>query len=387
MGAHQVRRESLGRGRAHGRRRRRDRRAAGLSRRLVRLVAAGAARGARRRRDPGAVRAGPRRQEPQGDQDAGSPGAAGPARRADHEPQVRGREGGEVPPRGRVPRARHRAGRPAPRRRPAGARARRRGPRRRRARHGRRRRVSGPGLVGRRRARAADGRHPRGHAQPLRPRHRPRPRRRGRRPGRLRRRPGADHRPRGRERPCVRQQRLSGPVRRDRELPRVSRQQAGGHAVGAAGDARARQRPFDLRFDTPDGARQEGAHVIQVSNGPYGTTPTTLTSRPRLDTGELGVLTLVVPDAASATRAVAAVATSKPQIYEGYKTWSAPAFEVTSGAPDPGRPRRRVARAGPAAGVPLAAGRAAAAPAQARDRLLTGRARHAPARPRASCGA
>ncbi len=94
-------------------------------------------------------------------------------------------------------------------------------------------------------------------------------------------------------------------------------------------------RPFDLRFDTPDGERQEGAHVIQVSNGPYGTTPTTLTSRPWLDTGELGVLTLVVPDAASATRAVAAVAASKPEIYEGYKTWSAPAFEVTSGAPIP----------------------------------------------------
>jgi diacylglycerol kinase family enzyme len=93
--------------------------------------------------------------------------------------------------------------------------------------------------------------------------------------------------------------------------------------------------PFDLRFDTPDGGRQTGAHVIQVSNGPYGTTPTTLTSRPRLDTGELGVLTLMVPDAASATRAVAAVATSKPELYEGYMTWSAPAFEVTSGAPVP----------------------------------------------------
>jgi len=93
--------------------------------------------------------------------------------------------------------------------------------------------------------------------------------------------------------------------------------------------------PFDLRFAMPDGERHDGAHVIQVSNGPYGTTPTTFTSRPRLDTGELGVLTLVVPDAAGATRAVAAVATSRPELYEGYKTWSAPEFEVTSGAPIP----------------------------------------------------
>ena len=94
-------------------------------------------------------------------------------------------------------------------------------------------------------------------------------------------------------------------------------------------------RPFDLRFVTPDGEEHDGAHVIQVSNGPYGTTANTLTSRPRMDTGELGVLTLAVPDAASATRAVAAVATAHPEIYEGYKTWSAPAFEVTSGAPIP----------------------------------------------------
>ena len=30
--------------------------------------------------------------------------------------------------------------------------------------------------------------------------------------------------------------------------------------------------PFDLRFTTPDGVEHDGAHVIQVSNGPYGTT-------------------------------------------------------------------------------------------------------------------
>jgi diacylglycerol kinase family enzyme len=93
--------------------------------------------------------------------------------------------------------------------------------------------------------------------------------------------------------------------------------------------------PFDLRFATPDGEVHEGAHVIQVSNGPYGATATTLTSRPRLDTGELGVLTLVVPDAASATRAVAALATARPELYDGYRTWSAPEFEVASGAPVP----------------------------------------------------
>jgi diacylglycerol kinase family enzyme len=91
--------------------------------------------------------------------------------------------------------------------------------------------------------------------------------------------------------------------------------------------------PFDLRFTTPDGDRQEGAHVIQVSNGPYGATPGGVTSRPRLDTGRLGIFSLVVPDAVSATRAIAALTTARPELYPGYKTWSAPTFEVRSASP------------------------------------------------------
>jgi diacylglycerol kinase family enzyme len=91
--------------------------------------------------------------------------------------------------------------------------------------------------------------------------------------------------------------------------------------------------PFDLRFTTPDGVEHEGAHVIQVSNGPYGTTTGGITSRPRLDTGRLGVFSLVVPDAVAATRAIAAMATATPALYEGYLTWATPTFEVTSASP------------------------------------------------------
>src|SRR4029077_7077115 len=40
---------------------------------------------------------------------------------------------------------------------------------------------------------------------------------------------------------------------------------------------------FDLRFEAPDG-HHDGAHVIQVSNNPYGDTLATIGSRPRLDT-------------------------------------------------------------------------------------------------------
>jgi diacylglycerol kinase family enzyme len=91
--------------------------------------------------------------------------------------------------------------------------------------------------------------------------------------------------------------------------------------------------PFDLRFTTPDGVLQEGAHVIQVSNGPYGTTTGGITSRPRLDTGQLGIFALVVPNAVAATRAIAALTTATPALYEGYLSWAAPGLEVTSAGP------------------------------------------------------
>lgn len=91
--------------------------------------------------------------------------------------------------------------------------------------------------------------------------------------------------------------------------------------------------PFDLRFTTPDGVNHEGAHVIQVSNGPYGTTAGGMTSRPRMDTGRLGVFSLVVPDALAATRAIAALTTAQPALYEGYLSWATPTFEVASSSP------------------------------------------------------
>ena len=78
--------------------------------------------------------------------------------------------------------------------------------------------------------------------------------------------------------------------------------------------------PMDLRFEGPDGTRHDGAHVVQVSNGPYGTTVSDH-PRPRLDTGARGLPPLV-PDGRSATRAVAALATSRPDRYEGLHVWS-----------------------------------------------------------------
>ena len=96
-------------------------------------------------------------------------------------------------------------------------------------------------------------------------------------------------------------------------------------------------RPFDLRFAGPDGAQHDGAHVIQVSNNPYGESIAGFGSRPRLDTGRLGIVTLVITDDRAAAAFLRALAAGHPDRYEGYTAWSSTTFEVASdGAIDVG---------------------------------------------------
>ena len=92
-------------------------------------------------------------------------------------------------------------------------------------------------------------------------------------------------------------------------------------------------RPMDLRFDGPDGEHHDGAHVVLVSNGPYGSTIATMSSRPRIDTGFLGITTLVIPDDAAAKQFLAALTTNRPDTYEGLDGWSSTEFVVDSGSP------------------------------------------------------
>ncbi len=91
--------------------------------------------------------------------------------------------------------------------------------------------------------------------------------------------------------------------------------------------------PFDLRFAGLDGVEHRGAHVIQISNNPYGAMAGGLGSRPRLDTGQLGVVSLVLGTGGGAAAFLAALATGHPERFEGLTSWAAPTFEVTSGAP------------------------------------------------------
>jgi diacylglycerol kinase family enzyme len=89
-------------------------------------------------------------------------------------------------------------------------------------------------------------------------------------------------------------------------------------------------RPFDLRFTGPAGERHTGAHVVQVSNNPYGRTVRTLASRPRLDSGRLGVITLELPDGPPDRAFFAAIAAGRPDRVPGFVAWEPLTFEVDS---------------------------------------------------------
>jgi diacylglycerol kinase family enzyme len=89
--------------------------------------------------------------------------------------------------------------------------------------------------------------------------------------------------------------------------------------------------PSDLRFTDPAGTRHTGAHVVQVSNNRYGPTLRTIMSRPRLDSGRLGVITLELPEGPPDAALVAALAGGHPERLPGYRAWESLTFEVDSG--------------------------------------------------------
>ncbi len=91
--------------------------------------------------------------------------------------------------------------------------------------------------------------------------------------------------------------------------------------------------PFDLRFEGADGREQRGAHLIQISNNPYGVTARGMGSRPRLDTQTLGVVALVLGPKGGAAAFLAALATGHPDRFEGLSSWATPTFEVMSDGP------------------------------------------------------
>ncbi len=92
--------------------------------------------------------------------------------------------------------------------------------------------------------------------------------------------------------------------------------------------------PLDLQFPLPSGEPATSANLVLVSNNPYqlshlrgGST------RPALDTGRLGVVSVLVRGAADAEKFAALEAAGQVGRFSGWNEWTATEFEVGSGGP------------------------------------------------------
>src|SRR5574341_1144967 len=94
--------------------------------------------------------------------------------------------------------------------------------------------------------------------------------------------------------------------------------------------------PIDLEFDGPDAAHHDDAVIILVSNNPYQLVQLAgAGTRPRLDTGRLGLLAARVRTARDVTELTTLEAIGRARRYRGLLEWSSPVFEVRSGSPIP----------------------------------------------------
>jgi len=93
-------------------------------------------------------------------------------------------------------------------------------------------------------------------------------------------------------------------------------------------------RRFDLRFALPDGRTAPSADMVLVSNDAYRLENMTgFGTRPRIDEGVLGVVTVTVDRARDVPALVAAEATGRIRYFRGYRAWSVPEFVVDSADP------------------------------------------------------
>ncbi|HET9020838.1 MAG TPA: diacylglycerol kinase family protein [Ornithinibacter sp.] len=92
--------------------------------------------------------------------------------------------------------------------------------------------------------------------------------------------------------------------------------------------------PLDLQFTLPSGEPATSANLVLVSNNPYQLSHLRGAAlRPRLDTGELGIVSVLVRGAADAEKFAALEAAGQVRRFSGWNEWTDSAFEVTSGGP------------------------------------------------------
>ena len=133
--------------------------------------------------------------------------------------------------------------------------------------------------------------------------------------------------------------------------------------------------PFDLRFRGPDGGEQQTAQLVLVSNNRYVLDRLGgIGSRPRLDTGRLGIVAVHVANAAQAAELVSLNAVRQLSRFEGWREWSDAGVRGRLERAGRDGHRRRGCR--PRAAAPLhdRPGRAHRSPAAHRPGPLTRRA-------------
>jgi diacylglycerol kinase family enzyme len=90
---------------------------------------------------------------------------------------------------------------------------------------------------------------------------------------------------------------------------------------------------LDLRYTGPGGEEHRTAQLILVSNDPYQLDyPGGRGTRARIDRGVLGIVAVMIADAADARKFAALEAAGQVRRFPGWVEWSAPRFEVGSGA-------------------------------------------------------
>jgi diacylglycerol kinase family enzyme len=91
--------------------------------------------------------------------------------------------------------------------------------------------------------------------------------------------------------------------------------------------------PLDLRYTGPDGQAHETAYLILVSNNPYQLAPPGgRGNRAQIDGGVLGIVAVMIANVDEARRFATLEAAGRVRRFPGWVEWSAPRFEVGSGA-------------------------------------------------------
>ncbi|HYN66923.1 MAG TPA: diacylglycerol kinase family protein [Ornithinibacter sp.] len=92
--------------------------------------------------------------------------------------------------------------------------------------------------------------------------------------------------------------------------------------------------PLDLRFTLPSGEQATSANLVLVSNNPYQLSHLRgASTRPRLDGGRLGVVSVLVRGAGDAEKLAALEAAGQVGRFSGWNEWTPTEFELTSGGP------------------------------------------------------